>query len=188
MRTLQIPPTLREVFGKSQQPWQLAVVIVVGAVVAAALALATPDAWSHLPWWRRLIAFVLVLDIVAGCLANFTRGTNDFYAASATRRWVFLAVHVHVLVLAWALQQSLVQAGAVWAYSLAGASLVNTLKGRDSQLFVAGAWITSGLAGIVVLLPAPPPLVAVYLLFMLKLVFSFGVDHYGARAARATAA
>ncbi|CAG1018046.1 hypothetical protein BURC_02770 [Burkholderiaceae bacterium] len=188
MRTLQIPPALEEVLGRSQRPWQLAIVIAAGAVVATALALAAPDAWSHLPWWRRLFAFVLVLDIVAGCLANFTRGTNDYYAASATRRWVFLTVHVHVLVLAWALQQSLLQAGFVWAYTLAGASLVNVLRGRNSQVFVAGAWLTFGLAWIVALLPAPPPLLAVYLLFVLKLVFSFAVDHYGARAASAAAA
>ena len=186
MRNLQIPSSFREVLGESQRPWQLIAVLGVGAVAAVVIAMAAPAAWSDLPWWRRAIAFLLVLDIVAGCLANFTCGTNAHYAASAKRRWVFLAIHVHVLVLAWALHESLWPALAVWAYTLAGASIVNRMDHHDSQLFTAGAWMALGLVvGIVAgagLVPAP--LLAVYLLFLMKLVLSFAVDHHGARVYR----
>lgn len=182
MRSLQVPASFKEVLGHTQRPWQLAAVFAVGTLVAILLTLEGREVWEPLPWWRRLLAFLLVLDIVAGCLANFTRGTNDFYAASARRRRVFLAVHVHVLLLAWALKQDLAPAAAVWAYTLAGACGVDAVRERDSQLFAAGTWLALGLAWIVVMVPAPPALLAVYLLFLFKLVFSFAVDHHGTRA------
>jgi len=148
-----------------------------GVVVAAAMVAGLPA--SALPTWRLGLAALLAFDIGAGCVANFTRSTSDYYAARPSLRWVFLAVHVHVPALAWALGQSLTLAGAVWAFTIVSGSLVNLWAGRPTQRFVGGLLLACGCAGVPLVSAAPPSLVAVYLLFVLKVQYAFAVDHYG---------
>lgn len=181
--TIPIPSALREVLGRSQRPPQMVAMVVLAVVCLAVLAHAGSALWWPLAWWQRLIAGLLVLDIVAGCLSNFTVGTNDFYAASLRRRVVFLAIHVHLLVLHWALEQPLAPAVVVWVYAIVGAAVVAAIRTRENQLFT-GAALLVGAITWTVLLQVPAPLLAVHLLFVMKLVLSFAVDHCRPMGAR----
>ena len=73
---------------------------------------------------------------------------------------------------------------AVWLFSVAGGSVVHALAGRDSQRFVAATLLAVALAGLP-LLGVPGPLLVVYALFVLKVVYAFAVDH--TRPRRSTA-
>ncbi len=180
--TIRIPPALHDVFGETQTTIELVTVLVFGTGLAAALFVLFPEMTQGLPWWRAGLAFLLVLDVFAGSVANFTRGTNRHYAsASNSTRVMFIAIHVHLPVIAWLLGMNLWYAAAVWGYTIAGALVVNALKGSRLQslhLFAAGVLLAGGLFAAVVGADVPRYFLGIALLFMVKVLFAFPVDHY----------
>ncbi|CAN7383811.1 hypothetical protein LJR010_002135 [Ensifer adhaerens] len=178
MRSLRIHPHLHDVFGEEQPLAYLAAILLFGAGVAVVFALSAGSMLADLAWWRAALALVLVLDIAAGCVANFTPSTNDFYAARPCNRWIFIAIHFHIVLVALLLGSGIAAAVVVWAYTIAAAALVNRLAGREAQTFVGGLLTAIGLAGLPLLPGLTPAMMAVSGLFMLKVLFSFAVDHY----------
>ncbi|QCI67257.1 hypothetical protein [Phreatobacter stygius] len=182
MKAVAIPRHLHDVLGESQTVFELVAILAFGVGATVALALACPEAMQGLPLWRSLPALALVLDIAAGCAANFTRATNDFYATRPRNRWIFIAVHGHVVVVALLVGADLQAAVAVWLYTIAAAALVNALNASRLQTFVAGLLLALGLGAIPVWPGLSPFMQVVAILFMLKVVFSFAVDHYRSAA------
>lgn len=175
---MRVPSALHDVLGESPTGLELVAVLLFGVGVAGWIMTGLHAATAGLPWWRLVLAGLLVTDVAAGCVANFTRSTNDFYAARPRNRWVFIAVHGHVLAVAWALGAALPVAAAVWAYTVLAAAVVNALAGRPGQIFVAGVLLAAGLVWIPQQRELAPPLVVVYCLFLVKVVYAFAVDHY----------
>jgi len=178
MRTLKMPPFLHDVFGTEQDPTHLFTIIAFGVGLPAVLYLHDPAVFAALPMWKAILAILLIGDIAAGCIANFTRPTNDFYAARAMNRWVFIAIHIHVIAVAFALEMALGSSFYVWGFTIGAAIVVNLLKGYASQKFWAGALTTAGLGGLILFSQAAAILLVVQALFMFKVIFSFAVDHY----------
>ncbi|WVT71876.1 hypothetical protein QM996_09985 [Sinorhizobium chiapasense] len=178
MKSLRIHPHLHDVFGEQQPPAYLLAILLFGVCVAAVFALSSWPLLAALSGWRAALALLLVLDIAAGCVANFTPSTNDFYAARPRNRWIFIAIHVHVIAVAALLGAGLGASVAVWAYTIAGAAVVNLLAGHAAQIFVGGLLLAAGLAGLPLLPGLTPAMTVVSALFMLKVLFSFAVDHY----------
>ena len=175
MTAQSTPHWLRDVLGEQFEPIEVMAILAFGLSVATILMLGLPGV-SNLPVWRATLAWLLLADIAAGCLANFTRSTNDFYAARPLNRILFIAVHVHVLIVAWAVHADLHPALCTWAYTIVAASIVNALAGRRAQRFVAGALLACALVG----LPrfgVAAPLLVVYMLFVVKVAYAFAVDH-----------
>lgn len=175
---MYIPRALHDVFGKSPSARETVAVLAFGLGVAAWLMLGLHAEYATLPWWRSTIAALVIADIAAGCVANFTRSTNDFYATRPRNRWVFIAVHGHVLALAAALGADLWTALAVWAYTVAAAAVVNLLAGTAKQTFIAGLLLAVGLVWIPQRHGVAAPLLVAYCLFVLKVVYAFAVDHH----------
>jgi len=181
--TLRVPQLLHDVLGERARRLDLAVIVFAGVLVDGLFAQQMD--FSGIAGWRVVLAIALVADIAAGAVANLTQGTNDYYVERPAHRWGFLAIHVHVLVLAWAVQAPLSQAVALWAFTILSASVVNLQLNRPSQASVAGTLVTIGVAGVLLWQPGGPPAVLlVYVLFLFKVVFSFAVDHHAARADR----
>jgi hypothetical protein len=176
--TIRMPSYLHDVFGESQTIGELFAVLFFGVGGATLLFFAFPMMTQNLPLWRSVIAYLLVLDIFAGCIANFTRSTNNYYAARGTHRLVFIAIHVHILIVAWLLGIGLWNAIIVWACTVAGALVVNALKGHPLQKFVAGVLLSLGISITVLGTELPRYFLMISLLFMVKVLFAFAVDHY----------
>ena len=102
---IRIPSFLRDVFGESQTR---------GELLAIMLFWGFPEMRDGLPLWRIAIAYVLIVDIFAGCIANFTRSTNNHYASRDKERLLFIAIHIHILIVAWLLGINLWYAFMVW--------------------------------------------------------------------------
>lgn len=130
---IHIPLFLRDVFGESQTLGELLAILLFGVGLATSLFFAFPEMTRGLPLWRSAIAYLLIVDIFAGCIANFTRSTNNHYAARSRERLGFIAIHVHILVVAWLLGIGLWHAIIVWGYAIGGAFVVNALKGSGSR-------------------------------------------------------
>ena len=181
---VRVPPLLHDVFGESPSAREIFAVLAFGIGVAGWLTVGLHAEYATLPGWRLAIAALVITDIAAGCVANFTRSTNDFYAARPRRRWMYIAVHGHVLALAAVLGADLSVALAVWAYAVAAAAVVNLLAGEATQPFVAGLLLAAGLVWIPQSHGLVAPLLVPYCLFVLKVVYAFAVDHHRGATAR----
>ncbi|AWY01592.1 hypothetical protein A8139_17690 [Marinomonas primoryensis] len=52
--------------------------------------------------------------VLAGCIANFSFGTNEFYSKRPKNRLIFISIHIHILVIAWLLSEPMGAALIVW--------------------------------------------------------------------------
>ncbi|KQN96317.1 hypothetical protein [Paenibacillus sp. Leaf72] len=179
MRPLKIPSFLHDVLGEKQSIIAILSILLFGGLLTAALYVSFPELTAGLPFWRSVLALLLVFDIFSGCLANFTASTSNFYAKRKINRAVFIAIHVHIVAVSLFLDTAVVYAVSVWLYTIVGAFIVNALIGKHTQLFVAGLLLSIGM-GVMPMLPhLEPYMLIIFLLFMLKVLFSFAVDHYG---------
>lgn len=179
--SLAMPAPLHDVLGARQSPGALALVLIAGIGLPVALALSDPAALTGVELWRTPLALLLIGDIAAGAVANFTAGTNDHYAERPRSRWIFIAVHLHLVALALLLDAPLLPAVVLWLATIAGAVAVNLLHGHPLQRPVGGL-LLAGILVAISLLPGTPlaitPLfAAVAAVFALKVVYAFAVDH-----------
>ncbi|WP_152395989.1 hypothetical protein [Paenibacillus guangzhouensis] len=179
MTQIRIPSFLHDVFGEQQSIGSIVSILLFGGLLTTALYVIFPDLTDDLPLWRSALALLLIFDIFAGCVANFTASTSNFYASRRTNRIVFIAIHFHIVIVALLLNTNIWHAIGVWAYTIAGAFIVNALIGKASQRFVAGILLSMGLGGIPLLPSMQPYMLTISLLFLLKVLYSFAVDHYG---------
>ena len=177
--TIRMPSYLHEVFGESQTKSELLAILLFGVGSATLLFIMFPEMTLTLPLWQSILAYLLVLDIFAGCVANFTRSTSNYYAARDKERLVFIAIHVHILIVAWLLGIGLWSALTVWGYTIASAYVVNACKDSQFQKFVAGILLALGILIIVLGMDVPKYFLVILLLYLLKVGYAFAVDHYG---------
>ena len=175
MNEIAIPSPLHDVLGKHQSGPSL---VLIGGVAAIAL-IATAPALVGIPVWRSVVVALLIADIAAGAVANLTAATNDHYAARPRSRWIFLAVHVHLPVVALLLGAPLAPAIIVWAATIAAGSIVNLLAAGAVQRAAGGAAFAVILCLVLTLPDQHPALLVVSSLFAFKVVYAFAVDHGG---------
>jgi hypothetical protein len=169
-----MPEFLHEVFGEKQSAVEL-ICVIIFAVIGSIIIYSLTD--FELPLWQVVVGFILIADVLAGCIANFSFGTNAFYASRAKNRFIFITIHVHILLISWLLNEPIVVAGLVWLYTIASAFFVNALKGKIIQRFVAANLMCYGIL-LLINLSLPTWFLIICIFFMIKVLFSFAVDHY----------
>lgn len=185
MRTIRIPRFLHEVLGEEQSAFEIALVALGGLAAAAAFgALASVGTAAAV---ARLVAIILAADLGAGAIANFSRGTSDYYALRPRLRWVFIAIHLHLPAIALLMGVDLGSSAAVWAYTIAAASAVN-LSSPPRQIALAGTFVAIGTMLIGILAWESPALRLAAALFLVKVAYAFAVDHYAADRGRGAGA
>jgi len=174
MKYFKTPEFLFEVFGEKQSILEVTCTVMF-ALLGSGIIYFVADV--ELTNWKAIIAYVLIADVLAGCIANFSFGTNDFYAKRPKNRLVFIAIHVHILVIAWLLSEPMGIALIVWGFTIFSALLVNALKGKSIQGFIAANLMCYGIFLLIYLSPSVWFLM-VSMFFMIKVLFSFSVDHF----------
>lgn len=178
MKQISIPSFLHDVFGEKQTVGSILTILLFGAFLTTLLCLVFPEFITNLPLWRSALALLLIFDIFSGCIANFTSSTSNFYVNRRKNRIIFIMIHFHNIIIALLLQIDLWSTVVVWAYTIVGAFIVNAFIKRDSQLFIAGFLLSLGLGVLPILEEMQPYMLTINSLFMLKVLFSFAVDHY----------
>jgi hypothetical protein len=176
---LTIPSAFHEVLGERQDPRMLAAIGAVGLGGTALLIAAERATFTAVPTWQAALAALLVLDVICGALANFSPGTSDYYATRPRHRAAFLAIHVHLVAIALLLGTGLLPAVGVWVVTIAAAVVVTTRRATSTQLQIAAAVVVAAGVTVPILFAGSTVMTAVSLLFVLKVVLAFGVDHYG---------
>lgn len=178
MDTIKIPSFLHDVFGEATSKVELSLIFLFGIGATLSLFALNTHQWVHLPNWGILLLIVIVLDICAGCVANFSRSTNNFYAARRRNRIIFILLHIQPIIISFLLSAYYLPAVFVWLYTLVTASIVNALKETQFQVFAAGLFLATGLYLLTQLFQLSAFLVIIFMLFLLKVTYSFAVDHY----------
>jgi len=177
LRTIPMPKFLHEVFGEQQSITEILIILGFAIIGSLFIYINFLQCNVDIVTWRLALAFILIADILAGCLANFSRGTNSFYAQRPNNRLIFIAIHIHILVVAWLMQVDMPEAILVWAITIASALFINSLIRHPLQLIIAAALLALSIL-ILLQLSQPTWFIAVSLFFMIKVMFSFSVDHY----------
>ena len=174
---MRIHPAFHEVFGERQPLTTIIAVLVGGTLATAALVTWDLTTFTTPAWWRTLWAVIVIWDIACGCLANVTRSTNDYYAQRPLHRRVFLAVHVHLVVVALLLGAPLAPTAALWAFTIVAGFVVNSLATSPQQLLIAVSPFLFPLIASPFAYDSDPVMVGVTLLFSAKIILAFAVDH-----------
>ena len=178
MKSVELPAWLHDVLGIRQSSAAIALIGVGALSAGGGLAVAAWPQLQRLPWFRSVPALILIFDIAAGAVANYSAGTNRFYATRPVNRWVFIAIHLHLPVVALLAGVETVPALAMWMWTIAGAFVVNAMNGREEQALVGGLVLVLGLTGTALLYTGPPWFMATSLLFLTKIAYGFAVDHF----------
>jgi len=174
MKYFKTPEFLFEVFGEKQSILEVSCVIVF-ALFGSWIIYCAAD--IQLNNYKAIIAYVLIADVLAGCIANFSFGTNEFYAQRPKNRIIFIAIHIHILVIAWLLSEPMDTALIVWGFTIASSLIVNALNGKTIQSFIAANLMCYGIF-MLIYLNLPIWFLMVSMFFMIKVLFSFSVNHF----------
>lgn len=146
--------------------------------------------------FKALVVALLSVDIIAGAIANLTKGTNDFYAKRPLNRLIFIGVHIQPLLLFWLSHEALgyallgpegILSVKLWLYVLVTGLIVNGFNSpslglslsRRHQSTLAMLFVVLGIAGLIGFgADLAPWLQSVYAIFLIKVVYSFSVNHY----------
>jgi len=180
MNYFKIPEFLHDVFGEKQSVLEVFLTILFSILGTLFIYTLFHSQDSPVETWRIILGFLLIIDILAGCIANFSKGTNDFYAKRAQNRLVFISIHIHIIIIAWSLDTSMESSLLIWIYTISSASIVNMLKGKVTQGFIASNLMCYGIF-LLIYLSLPTWFFMVSLFFMIKVLFSFAVDHFEIR-------
>lgn len=182
MKTVRIPSSLHEVLGTESTLAEILLVFTVGIGASLAIFSATRSEWSILAGWKTFILFLLIVDTLAGFMANLTLSTNNFYRDRAKARLIFIAIHVQPIVFSLLFNDYFFICFMVWAFTITSALIVNTLQKYPAQKPFAGALIVIGLVGLLLNSVGIPLLLIVSLIFyQFKVIYSFAVDQYAPR-------
>ncbi|OHX64556.1 hypothetical protein [Flammeovirga pacifica] len=130
---------------------------------------------SELPIWKSILFLLMLSDIFAGAIGNFTKSTQDHYKNDTKKRVTFLLMHIlHISLL-------VVAVGHVWfgiglfVYTIAAGLLVNASKTVKQQEINAASVICLGFLLFYVAFPAPKILIWLPAVFLIKLVMGFSI-------------
>ena len=173
-----MPKFFHDILGEESHVISLFLIAGVTAVIMGWLALTEGDVFIQNGFIKGGIGFLLLMDIIAGTIANFTKGTNDYYAARSANRWVFIAVHIQPILIAWLLGFQLQSTALIWGFTIMSVSLVNVLKGTRHQRVVAGTLMSLGICLSLILYKDSSMIILLMsVFFVIKVIYSFGVDH-----------
>lgn len=172
-----VPTYLHEIFGEKQSKLEVSLTLLFAFIGSTLLYFLFYIPNNQEKTWVVAIAFIVISDVLAGCIANFTKGTNQFYAQRPKGRLLFISIHFHILIIAWLLSVPFEPALIVWGYTIVSAFIVNAFKGTTIQLFIAANLMCYGIF-LFMILTIPTWFLIVSIFFMIKIMFSFAVEHY----------
>ena len=183
MRTIRIPGFLHEIHGE-EAPLFDVVAAWATALIAAGIVLLRPATRpAAIAWWEIAIATIIAADLAGGVVANFSPGTDRYYAARPRLRIVFLLLHVIQPTLMYFVVGGPPETWIVIpAYTIVAALIVNALP-DDRQIAVAGFFTALGIFVCFAWFVIAPPALWFGPIFLIKLVLGFAVRRTPAHGA-----
>ncbi|MFN7843995.1 MAG: hypothetical protein ACK5N9_19930 [Pirellula sp.] len=176
---------MKGLYGASPDVAGLVLIHIAGLAtgVAAMLMLPTDE---ELGFASRVIVFALAVDVGGGVVANGTRSTNDWYATQPLKlSYLFLVVHIiQPVLLSLVVGVSWSTSAFLYLYQLVAGGLVLGIRRPDLQKPMAAVLLTLGVLLYFVFFLPSPALSWFGVLYLIKLVMMFPVDHYAGLKSR----
>ena len=172
---IKVHRLLRELFGLETTRFDL-LAIIISAVSFAALTLILNSNSAALAT-KAIVLIILALDIGGGVVANFTTGTNNYYAESLQKRYLFVVFHLlQPSVLIWIFPNELLAILGVSIFTLTSSLIVLNIKKNYSQRIIAVTLLLLSLILSTILNYTDPLAQVIMQLFSVKLILAFSVN------------
>lgn len=138
--------------------------------------------WQGFETYQIVIILILALDINGGIISNFTFSTNNQYKESEKARLIFISIHIQPLILAFVLRGYYAPFILTWMYTVISAFIVNGYFKHPAQRTIGSVFMVFGLLLLILFFNTLPQYLFVILIFyLIKVSFSFAVNHYEQR-------
>jgi hypothetical protein len=125
---------------------------------------------------KKIILTILALDIGGGVVANFTTGTNFYYAESLRKRYLFVLFHLlQPSILIWIFPSELLAILGVTLFTLTSSIIVLRLKSPNNQRIIAVTLLLLSLILSTLLNYNDPLAKLIMQFFSIKLILAFSV-------------
>ena len=174
-KKIQVHKFLFELFGRETTTFDL-LAIVIGSLSFAGL---TPILkWNtDISNFKLIILTILALDIAGGVVANFTTGTNNYYAESLRKRYFFVLFHLlQPSFLIWIFPSELLVILGVSLFTLTSSIIVLNVKKQYNQKIVAITLLLLCLILSTLLNYTDTLSQMIMQLFSIKLILAFSVN------------
>jgi membrane glycosyltransferase len=174
-KKIQVHKFLGEVFGRETTTFDL-LAIIISSVSFAVLTLFVK--WNaDITIIKKIILTILALDIGGGVVANFTTGTNNYYAESLRKRYLFVIFHLlQPSILIWIFPSELIAILGVSLFTLTSSIIVLNIKKQYNQRIVAITLLLLSLILSTLLSYADQLAQIIMHFFSLKLILAFSVN------------
>ena len=165
----------RELFGRETTSFDL-LAILIGSVSLAGIILFFK--WNaDFSVIKKTVLTILALDIGGGVVANFTSGTNNYYAESLSKRYIFILFHLaQPSLLIWIFPSELVAILGVMLFTLACSIIVLRLNSPKNQRIIAVTLLLLTMILSALLNYTDPMAQLIMQFFSIKLILSFSVN------------
>jgi hypothetical protein len=174
-KKIQVHKFLGEIFGRETTTFDL-LAIIIGSVSFALLTLFVK--WNaDITIIKKIILTILALDIAGGVVANFTRGTNNYYAESLQKRYLFVLFHLlQPSILIWIFPNELLAVLGVSIFTLISSIIVLNVKKHYNQRIIAVTLLLFSLILSTLFNYTDPLTKMIMQLFSIKLILAFCVN------------
>jgi positive regulator of sigma E activity len=174
-KKIQVHKFLSEVFGRETTMFDL-LAIMICSISFAVLTLFVK--WNaDITITKKIILTILALDIGGGVVANFTTGTNNYYAESLRKRYLFVFFHLlQPSILIWIFPSELIAIFGVSLCTLTSSIIVLNIKKQYNQRIVAVTLLLFCLFLSIILNYSDPLTKMIMQLFSVKLILEFSVN------------
>jgi hypothetical protein len=174
-KKIQVHKFLVELFGRETTTFDLLAIVIASLSFAGlTLALKWNDDISN---FKLIILTILALDIAGGVVANFTTGTNNYYAESLRKRYFFVLFHLlQPSILIWIFPNDLQAILGISIFTLISSIIVLNIKKYYAQR-IAALTLLLLIFILLILLNFSDPLTQLLIqLFSIKLILAFSVN------------
>jgi hypothetical protein len=175
---IAVPRAFHEVLGMQTTLLEILLILIPSLLITVIMFYINWTDLASLPWINMMIMFLIIFDLAAGVIANFTNGTNLYYSSRPKLRKIFIAIHIQPLVISWLTGLYWTECLVVWLYTVIASFTINALSEHSAQQPVAAAALAVGIAALLLFPSLPSYFVPILALYMIKLILSFPVKHY----------
>jgi membrane glycosyltransferase len=174
-KKIQVNKFLIELFGRVTTAFDL-LAITISSISFAGLTLLLK--WNaDISNFKLVILSILALDIAGGVIANFTKGTNNYYSESLRKRYLFVFFHLlQPSILIWIFPSDLLAILGVSLFTLTSSIIVLNIKKQYNQRIIAVTLLLFCLFLSILLNYSDPLTKMIMQLFSVKLILAFSVN------------
>jgi hypothetical protein len=175
IQKIEVHKFLRELFGRETTTFDLLAIIISSGSFAGLILMIKWNA--DITVIKKIILTILALDIGGGIVANFTTGTNIYYAESLRKRYIFVLFHLlQPSILIWIFPSELIAILGVSLFTLTSSIIVLRIKKHYNQRIIAVTLLLLSIFLSTLLNYTDPLTKMIMQLFSIKLILAFSVN------------